>query len=474
MLEHSIARKLIERDPHRPDNEAISLEDAREGAERLAGALTFGKSFTLRAPGHDPDPSLAAGALDPAEILPDWNDARRNALLRRGIFAPATYGRIRFHHRSTQEYLTARWLDRLLHNNCPRSEVFRLLFAERYGVETIAPSLRAVAAWLSLWHSDILNEVIRREPLTLVAYGDPGSLSISVREQLLKAFASKQAKAELSDERLEPRALWMFANEQLAPAILDAWRINSREDFRFDLLRLIREGGIRGAAPLAKSVALSEKAGDTERTVAVQAAAACNDDATLTAVAKALLKRPETASPRLATALSLVLYPQYLSTHDLLKVIEKSQQPGRYSAEGFGYQLQQFYEKAPDNAARETLLSGLADLCLSKPFTDNFHRIRERFNDIAKHLHDLTRDEALRLANSDPPDYLIRLLMVVERAGREGFTKEETPKLHELVQSNPKLNRALFWVDVAEQRANETHGPVSRHWQVFLSGNATL
>src|SRR6266478_1895893 len=207
MLEHSIARKLAERDPHRPDNEAISPEDAREGVERLAGALTLGKSFTLRAPGHDPDPSLAAGALDAAEILPDWNDAQRNALLRRGIFAPATYGRIRFHHRSTQEYLTARWLDRLLHNNCPRSEVFQLLFAERYGVETIAPSLRAVAAWLSLWHPDILNEVIRREPLTLIAYGDPGSLSISVREQLLLAFASKQLKAELSDERLEPRAL---------------------------------------------------------------------------------------------------------------------------------------------------------------------------------------------------------------------------------------------------------------------------
>jgi len=134
MLEHSIARKLTERDPHRPDNETISPEDAREGAERLAGALTLGKSFTLRAPGYDPDPSLAAGALDPAQILPDWTEARRNALMRRGIFAPATYGRIRFHHRSTQEYLTARWLDCLLHNNCPRNEVFQLLFADRYGV----------------------------------------------------------------------------------------------------------------------------------------------------------------------------------------------------------------------------------------------------------------------------------------------------------------------------------------------------
>jgi hypothetical protein len=324
MLEHNISRKLTERDQYRPDNEIISPEEAREGAERLAGALTFGKSFTLRAPGHDPDPSLAAGALDPAEVLPDWTDARRNALLRRGIFAPAAYGRVRFHHRSTQEYLAAKWLHRLINNNCPRVEIFQLLFAERYGVETVVPSLRAEAAWLSLWHPDIQNEVIRREPLTLLAHGDPGSLSIPVREQILLGYATKQATAEVSDERLEPRALWMFADAELAPAIRKAWQMNSREDFRFDLLRLIREGGIKDAAPLAKSVALSKIADEHHRIVAVQAAAACGDSETLTVVAKALVQRPETVKAGLASSLSLVLYPKVLSTCDLLKVIEKS------------------------------------------------------------------------------------------------------------------------------------------------------
>jgi hypothetical protein len=475
MLEHSITRKLAERDPHRPDNETISPQDAREGAERLAGALTLGKSFTLRAPGCDPDPSLAAGALDAAEILPDWTDARRNALLRRGIFAPATYGRVRFHHRATQEYLAARWLERLINNNCPRTEIFQLLFAERYGVKTVVPSLRAEAAWLSLWHRDIRDEVIRREPLTLLAHGDPGSLSIPVREQLLLGYAKKQAAAEVSDERLDARELWMFADQQLAPAVRKAWQMNSREDFRFDILRLIREGGIKGASPLAKSVALNKKADEYHRIVAVQATAACGDSATLSAVAKALVKKPEEASPRLAAAFSLALYPQYISTIDLLKIIEKSQPPQRYSAEGFGYQLKDFYDKAPNSAARAALLGGLASLCLSKPFTDDFHRIAKRFSELAKHLHDLTRNEVLRLGNTaPPPPYLVLLLMVVERAGREGFTKDEKPKLHELVRTNPRLNQTLFWSDVAEQRANGRHAPVLRHWQVYNSGNATL
>jgi hypothetical protein len=473
MLEHSITHKLAELDPHRPDNEAISPQDAREGAERLAGALTLGKSFTLRAPGYDPDPSLAAGALDAAGILPDWTEARRNALLRRGLFAPATYGRVRFHHRATQEYLAAKWLDRLINNTCPQTEIFQLLFSERYGVKTVVPSLRAEAAWLSLWRPDIRDEIIRREPLTLLGYGDPGSLSIPVREQLLLAYA-KKAAAEISSDRLDTRELWMFADQQLAPTVQQAWQANSREDFRFDMLRLIREGGIKDAAPLAKSVATNKKADEYHRIVAVQAAAACDDGATLSAVARDLVKKPEEATPRLAAALSLALYPKYISTVDLLSIIEKSQPPKRYSAEGFGYQLKDFYQKAPDNAARVALLDGLAKLCLSKPFIDDLHRIANRFSELSKHLHDLTRDEVIRLGSSVAPPYIIRLLMVIERAGREGFTKEEAPKLHELVRTNQTLNQALFWADVAEQRANGTYGPVTRHWQVFMSGNASL
>jgi hypothetical protein len=157
MVEHGIARKLRERDTHRSDNETLSLAKSREGAARLAAALTFGKSFTLRAPNHDPDPGLAIGALDPSLILNDWNEAQCNAVLRRGVFAPATYGRIRFHHRSTQEYLTAKWLDRLIAANCPLSEIWQLLFVNRYGVETVVPSLRPAAAWLSLWHPNTPN-----------------------------------------------------------------------------------------------------------------------------------------------------------------------------------------------------------------------------------------------------------------------------------------------------------------------------
>src|SRR5713101_5528803 len=226
MVEHGITRKLRERDTHRPDNEILSLAKAREGAARLAAALTFGKSFTLRAPNHDPDPSLAVGALDATLILNDWNEAQCNAVLRRGVFAPATYGRIRFHHRSTQEYLTAKWLDGLLAANCPQSEIWQLLFVDRYGVETVVPSLRPAAAWLSLWHPNIRDEIIRREPLVLLRHGDPGSLSLDARKRLLAAYAAKHKAAEIADDSLDYRALWSFSHQGLVDSIKSVWKAN--------------------------------------------------------------------------------------------------------------------------------------------------------------------------------------------------------------------------------------------------------
>ena len=288
MTEHGVTSKLGERDRFRADNEALAPDEAREGAERLAAALTLTKSSTLRAPGQDPDPTLAPGALEPAEILDDWTDAQRNALARRGIFAPSTYGRIRFHHRSTQEYLTAMWLDRLLRAGAARAEVFALLFADRYGVETVVPSLRPAAAWLAIRHADIRAEIVRREPLILLRHGAPDALPMEARKHLVTTFATKHAASEIADDSLDHRGLWMFAHPALADAIRKAWRLNDGADFRADLLMLIREGPIPGCVDLARVVASDGGENDYHRIVALGAMAACDDRQGLGEVARYL------------------------------------------------------------------------------------------------------------------------------------------------------------------------------------------
>lgn len=471
MVEHGITRKLRERDSHRSDNTTLSLAEARQGAARLAAALTFGKSFTLRAPNHDPDPSLTVGALDPALILNDWNEAQCNAILRRGVFAPATYGRIRFHHRATQEYLTAKWLDGLLAANCPPSEIWQLLFVERYGVETVVPSLRPTAAWLSLWHPNIRDEIIRREPLVLLRHGDPGSLSLDARKRLLATYAAKHQAAEIADRSLDYRALWSFSHQGLADAIKSAWKANTRKDFHIDMLRLIRDGAIKGCTSLARAVALDEAASDSHRATALEALQACGETQALTTAARRLMRSPDKASARLAASFALVLYPTYLSSKDLLKLIEQSRPAGRSTVEGFAYNIEQLYDAAPNASERAALAFGVGALCLKPPFVEAHQRISKRYHELARYSEILAQRETTHLGDANPPSGLVKILMAVERVNPSNATADsEAPNLRQLVQANPRLNLALFWADIEEQRANSRNDqrkPI-RHWHVHF------
>jgi hypothetical protein len=470
MVEHSINQKLKEIDAYRPDNDTLTLQKARGGAERLAAALTLGKSFTLRAPSHDPDPSLASGALDPTLILHDWTEAERNALLRRGVFAPSTYGRIRFHHRATQEYLTAQWIHRLLESNCPRSKVWDLLFADRYGIETIVPSLRPAAAWLVLRQPDFIEKIIGREPLVLLQHGDPGALSIEHKKRLLLTYAKKHAAGEIADDSIDIRVLWMFADDGLADSIHEAWSSNERADFRSDLLRLVREGEIVACVDLARTVALDESANEYHRIVAVEALKSCNDQDGLAAVSQLLIKERAKATPRLAPAFAKALFPRYLATKDLLDVIADSQPAREDTVGGFPQVLIDLYDLCPDQISRTRLVGGLAELCLAPPFDDNYHRVSARHSELAKNLEPIAKREIESLRDGESSDYLIRLLMAVERADREYRSREEWPALCSLVQSNVRLQRKLFWADVAEQQKNTTsNNEIIRFWQIRFS-----
>jgi hypothetical protein len=471
MVEHSIDRKLSEVDNYRPDNEMLPPQRAREGAERIAAALTFGKSFTLRAPGYDLDSSLVAGAVDPAVILDDWSPAERNTLLRRGVFAPSTYSRIRFHHRSTQEYLTARWFDRLLKSNCPRSELWNLIFVTRYGVETIVPSLRPVAAWLALWHPDFLEETIRREPLVLLRHGDAGSLSIEARSKLLTTYAEKHSRAEIADDSLDNRALWMFADQGLGDTVRRAWSTNRRPDFRMDLLRLIRDGAIKDCVDLARSEALDRSAGDYHRIVALQALQACGDREGLSAIARDLMDTSANVSPRLASEFAKTLYPNNITIKELFTIIEGVRPPKRHSSEGFGRSIAELFDASPDAESRREFAARLADLCLTPPYAEPFQRIARRHLEIAKHVERIAILEVKALGDHDPAEHLIRLLMVVERAEREPRLDDNGPQLSALVRANQKLQRALFWSDVQEHRSNSGDSQeLIRFWQIHFYG----
>lgn len=469
MTEHAVTKKLAELDPYRKDNGELSPEEARCGAERLAGALTFGRAFTLLATGDEPDPTLAAGALDPELILPEWTAAKRATLVRRGVFAPSTYGRLRFHHRSTQEFLTASWLDRLLAGGLAKSKVWDVLFVERYGVETIAPSLRPTVAWLALKHPDIRDETIRREPVTLIAYGDPQSLPLETRRKLLATWAEHDAQGMITERGIDDRALWLFSDAALASSIRKAWQ-SARHHLRMDLLTCILEAKISDCADLALAAALDTGARDAFRMLGADALQACQANARLDQLAAHVRAVPEGLSARLAAAFAVDLFPARLDVPAVLDLIARSQAPRRHSMEGVSAYLPHLLSKA-EPAAREALVRGLGAAALAPPFAAEHHELNPRYEEIAKVLARPAAEALDQLGDAPTPPELLQVLRAVERSNRASNDVADKA-LRAAVRGRQHVNRALFWANVAAERARGRN-PTSV-WQLSFSGGGAI
>lgn len=469
MTAHAIENKLSELDPYRIDGESLSVDRAKEGAKKIAAALTFGKTFTIGVPAHHTDFDMKSESLDSRKLLKKWNDAERTTLLRKGIFAPSTYGRVRFHHRSTQEYLTAKWLLHLVEKGCPISKIFKILFAEVYGVKTVVPSLRATAAWISHDKSEVMEEVVNREPLLLIQHGDPGSLPITIRQKLLKTYAEMYNSGNITNDSLDLRALWMFAHDDLQETIHEVWRKCKRYNFRGDILRLIREGRLCDCVDIAEEVIQNSKSEFYHKILAIEVLKKCKCKRALLNFSKDFMQQYKQLITKHVAQIASKLFPEFLDIDQLLFLIEKTKPIKNRSTEGFGYLLDSFWKNCPEKWKSKFALR-LATLSLSKPFVADYERISKRYRYIPECIEPIVRDLIEREGIRAPSKELIMSLMALERTREIHLrNKKKEPTTFDLVQANLKLKRDLFWADVEETRKNRgDKRPIRSAGQIFF------
>jgi hypothetical protein len=439
MTEHAVASKLAEQDPFRPDNGSLSPEEARHGAERLAAALTFGHAFTLLATGDQPDATLAVGALDPRRVLPELKDDQRQALVRRGIFAPSTYGRLRFHHRTAQEYLAAKWLHRLLTTGCPLTRIWNLIFVERFGVRSVVPSLRSVAAWLALWVPEVRDELVRREPLALLIDGDPRSLPVATRETMLMAYAAKSKAGGVTPTYIEDRALWLFADPALVPALRESWALNDHGELRVDLLRCAREGHLVACRDLALGTAINPSRSDSERIVATEALAAFADTEALKSVAQSLREAPA-PSLRLVTMTATELFPGALSVEDLVALLSRCTTDSDRDMSSNVQAILQSATGEQKRAFAHTVAAAAGGVC---PEDGEDTTSAKRFNDLLHGFGALALEEISALPPGDPPAELVQWLGAMPPPSVSD--QKERQAIFGAIGNHTELNRALFW-----------------------------
>lgn len=448
--EANISAKLKD-DPERPDRGILTDAQARHGAERLALALALTRTRTIRSPEQALHADRAEGVLDPAAVLHDWTEDGRQALLRRALFDPATYGRVRFHHRSVQEFLAAKRLKALRDKGMPIKALLRLVFAERYGVEVVIPSMRALAAWLAQDDDAVRRELTRREPEALLSLGDPESLDLSARASLLRAFADAYGEGGWRGLNIPIDEVRRIAHAELAPTIRELWGTEpANSDVRELLLELIWQGRIEGCADLAEAAAFNPEWDAYHRVTAVRALLACGWDEGVRRVADAMMTDPARWPDKMIHGLAVDLFPGVLSVAELLVLIERTPEPKR-STGGFGWALRQIAEALePATDVAIALRDGLSDLIWrGRNAEQEFYRISGRFDHLAPALAILCARQ-ITLSPAAADNCLIRASVVASRFGDdESGAREAIGSLRGLVQGRPFLREKSFWAELA-------------------------
>lgn len=308
----------------RKERAELSQETATEGASRLALAAILTRKLTLRYSADADSVDASEAALDVSKILLNWSAETRATLLERPLFGFASYGRVRFHHRSVVEFLAAERLDALLRRGVSIKSIKRLLFTKTaQGRQTVRPSMRAVAAWLALSRDTIFDDVVVLDPTVVLDHGDPQSLRPTQRIRALEAYVDRYGRGGwrgLSTPRIQ---VHRFASQELTNSVNQIWKqgIENRE-VRDLFLKIIGAGKLVGCADIAYAVAMDGDRTILERSVAIDALLHL-DDSRLDALAASL----ETDAIRWPDAMTrhaiLELFPAYLPVPRLSLILRR-------------------------------------------------------------------------------------------------------------------------------------------------------
>lgn len=315
----NIRVKLLPRN-NRDEPAELSINKAIEGASRLALAMHMTRRLTIR---HSAEADVVYGeaALSPEIILSDWNLNERKALLERPLFGFASYGRVRFHHRSVAEYLAAERLMTLMERGMPFRALKRILFAETKGRTIVRPSKRPVAGWLALQQNRVFELLRDNEPAVLLNEGDPESFTQPQRNQALRAYSERYGLVGWQDLQVPRVQVRRFASEKLADEIDRIWRRGvENPEVREVLISLIEAGSIEDCADIVFEVACDTAASVAERIKALDALAALGDKR-LDKIVTNIVAADYRWSDKVARRAILRLFPKHMSVDQLCQVL---------------------------------------------------------------------------------------------------------------------------------------------------------
>ncbi|BDU71418.1 NACHT domain-containing protein [Mesoterricola silvestris] len=474
LIQNSIKRRLEEPDQDRAELRPFTPDRLRQGARLIAAATTLTKEPCIRVP----DGSSNSKGIPVREILPDWDDRDCGILLSRPIFDEGIYGTVRFHHRSVREYLTAEWLSELLKSHSSRIKIEELFFRSQYGIEVVVPTMRPVLSWLALLDSGIFSRVSQLAPEILLEGGDPSSLPIDMRRQILRQVCETLSQPAHGRSFTDFAAIQRFASPDLGDEIRNLLiSYSSNSEISWFLLRMIWHGEIKDASDLAKDFSLHSRENHS-RLAAIRALALVGSASDNEELRKAILHEDTSTGLNrdLLTELIYGLPTDEIAVDWLLESIKRASYKEPYSVDRLGDAICEWISNVPTNLLPQ-LATGFNALLDTPPF------VERGYCEISNKFIWLTRASAiiaLRLIQEKdtfslelPVLSILRKLPIAEECFEHtlGDIKDDIKKIAPEWQ---ELNFALFWRDVEETRASKDTKKGERlteSWQVGMYGH---
>jgi hypothetical protein len=269
LSEANISARLNDVNPsYEQAGKVLSESQLREGASELAAAMEFGgySFIAIRRSG-----ATQAPILNPFAVLRTWKPAEVQLLLATAIFDEASFDRVKFHHRSVREYLTARWVRDKIVLGVPFIRLEELFVSKASGVLTLVPARRAVLAWLAAIDVHARSWVVSEFPELLLHEGDPESWDRASADLAFNAIMANSATRPLSKQWHNSRSEYMRVSRALSPGLVAAAlsEPNNSAHSRAISYRLAINGRLKDCAAPAFAIYQESSRPDWERASAL-------------------------------------------------------------------------------------------------------------------------------------------------------------------------------------------------------------
>ncbi|NOQ93366.1 MAG: hypothetical protein GQ547_01885 [Methylophaga sp.] len=369
LLEHSIPHKLSERE-ERKSHALLPLNKARSGTETMAAAAILCKKFNILVP--DTDINHHSESLNIKVLLPNWSAQEQNALLNLPIFDGATYGNIRFHHRTTTEYLCACWLQERMQNQLPYPDLKDILFMHVHNRWVIRPAMLSISTWLATlgenpWNKCIRKFLLEHNPESFLQYGEPRNLKLNDLKQLLHSLITQYNGRQ--DVRLATEIYQLLALAQ--PDLADELTTIIQDelisdDIRIKIIQAIKHGKLIQCNDALLNLINSDDSDYIKRyaTTALSELANKQQLEKLHLIAQQYSEIPSLLCADFCEA----LYPKIINPEEFLSLIEKVAPHEDKSSIDIPYYLEQLFKNNDiPNTHYAPLLNGFIRLCQKEP-----------------------------------------------------------------------------------------------------------